>query len=172
MLWIWNIKKHIVEHNVVDEFRCGEHLPDRAVPSQGIAENGEIDPLAGLDADDIRFRDLRPDRHSVDVRNPQDIRCLLVGVERLPLQKTDGNYFAAHRRRDFGITQIGFTGVYRRRRFLHLRRERGDVGESDIVGGPGDVTVIGGDQLVRKEIVVAIPLQFGKNKLRLFQGAL
>ena len=93
---------------------------------------------------------------------------LLIRVECLPLQETDGNDFAGHRRRDFGISPIGFSGVYRRRRFLHLRRERSDLSESDIVIGPGDVTVASGDNAFLKEFLVAGPLPFGERKLRLF----
>ena len=62
-----------------------------------------------------------------------------------PSRVADGNDFAGHGRRDFRIPQIGFGGVYRRRSLLHLRRERRDVGGSNIEVRLCDVTVAGGD---------------------------
>ena len=95
-----------------------------------------------------------------------------MALSRLSLQHGDGDHFAGHRRRDLGIPQIGFSGVYRRRGLLHLRRERVDVGGSDIEIGTGDVTVVLGDHGLRVEHLVSVAQHFGERQLRLFQVAL
>jgi len=117
---IGNIEQHVVEHNVVDEFRSGKNLSHLAAPAPGLAQDSEIDVLAEFDAGNIGFRDLRPDCHGTQVGNSQDIRCLLIRVKCLPFQSVNGNYFACHGSRDFRVPQVGFCGVHRCRCFLNL----------------------------------------------------
>lgn len=72
-------------------------------------------------------------------------------AERLAFQQSDGNDFTRHGRRDSGIAQIGFARVHGCVGLLHLRRERGDVGESGSVAGAGYVMVAGGEYLCGEE---------------------
>src|ERR1017187_1805849 len=71
---IWNIEKGVVKDHIVDEFGGREDLPDLAVPAPGLAEDGKIYVLADLDADNVGFGYLRPDRHGGQVGDPQNGR--------------------------------------------------------------------------------------------------
>lgn len=63
--------------------------------------------------DNIRLGNLRFDQHSAHIRQRQNVRRLLGGNYRLPLQRGDLGDFTGHRRNDLRVVEVGFRRVQR-----------------------------------------------------------
>ena len=76
---------------------------------------------------DVRFRDLRLHQHGAEIGQGQNIRRLLGGNHRLPLQGGDLRHFSGHRRQNFGVVEVGFGRIQGRLIAFDLGFNRADL---------------------------------------------
>ncbi|MNT71181.1 hypothetical protein D3C72_2096440 [compost metagenome] len=84
--------------------------------------------MARLEADDVRFRHLSLHQHGAEIRQRQNVRCLLRGYHRLALQRGDLHHVTVHRcfytgkrQIDLGSIQAGLIPGDLRLNGTHLR---------------------------------------------------
>ncbi len=92
-----------------------------------LAEDREVRGLLGMDADHVRLRHLRLDRHRVELRELQDHGRLLLRDHRLAFLRDDRDHFAVHRRDDPRIAEVRARGLDLDARRADLRVERGEA---------------------------------------------
>ncbi len=105
--WVGNVEQCIIENDiVVGLWRWLDLTQCAGKPFVRLAEQGEINRHIGLKFADIGFRDLCLDRHHLEIRNRDDRRRTLHGVQCFAFLGGLVDDGASHRAVNLGVAEI------------------------------------------------------------------